>query len=123
MTGKNLGRAIFWPAFLAIAAGCVIASYHVRLSAESGIVEQASLAASEAKRIQQQVVLLTKMGVPSRLPFGQFLQKVGIDAATAMRVVAAALPVFDFRHVRAGNQLTNRALGSRRAARSRLPDR
>lgn len=46
------------------------------------------------------------MVVPSRLPFGQFLQKVGIDAATATRVVASALPVFDFRHVRAGNQLT-----------------
>ncbi|HTX16404.1 MAG TPA: peptidoglycan DD-metalloendopeptidase family protein, partial [Candidatus Baltobacteraceae bacterium] len=41
----------------------------------------------------------------SRLPFAQFLQKVGIDAATAARVVASALPVFDFRHVRAGNQL------------------
>jgi murein DD-endopeptidase MepM/ murein hydrolase activator NlpD len=106
VTGKNLGRAIFWPAFLAIAAGCVAASYHVRFSAENKISEQASLDATEAKRIQQKVVLLTKMVVPSRLPFAAFLQKVGIDAATATRVVASALPVFDFRHVRAGNQLT-----------------
>ena len=105
MTGKNLGRAIFWPAFLAMAVGCVAASYHVRFSAESKISEQASLAATEAKRIQQQVVLFTKRVVPSRLPFAQFLQKVGIDAATSARVVASALPVFDFRHVRAGNQL------------------
>ncbi|HEX4003144.1 MAG TPA: M23 family metallopeptidase [Candidatus Acidoferrales bacterium] len=105
MTGKNLGRAIFWPAFLAVAAGCVAASYHVRFSAEGKISEQASLAAAEAKRIQRQVVLFSKMVVPSRLPFAQFLQKVGIDAATATRVVASALPVFDFRHMRAGNQL------------------
>ncbi|HTW25348.1 MAG TPA: hypothetical protein VMD78_17225, partial [Candidatus Baltobacteraceae bacterium] len=100
-----MGRAIFWPAFLAVAAGCVAASYHVRFSAEGKISEQASIAAAEAQRIQQQVVLFTKMVVPSRLPFAQFLQKVGIDAATAARVVASALPVFDFRHVRAGNQL------------------
>ena len=106
MTGKNLGRAIFWPAFLAVAAGCLAASYHVRFSAEGKISEQALLAATEAKRIQQQVILFTKMVVPSRLPFAQFLQKVGLDARTATRVVASALPVFDFRHVRAGNQLT-----------------
>jgi len=106
VTGKNLGRAIFWPAFLAVAAGCVAASYHVRFSAEGKISEQASLAATEAKRIQQQVILFSKMVVPSRLPFAQFLQKVGLDARTATRVVASALPVFDFRHVRAGNQLT-----------------
>jgi murein DD-endopeptidase MepM/ murein hydrolase activator NlpD len=106
VTGKNLGRAIFWPAFLAVAAGCIGASYHARFSAESKISAQASLAATEAKRIQQQVVLFSKMVVPSRLSFAAFLQKVGIDAATATRVVASALPVFDFRHVRAGNQLT-----------------
>lgn len=106
MTRKNLGRTIFWPAFLAIAAGCVGASYHARFSAENKISTQASLAATEAARIQRQVVLFSKMAVPSRLPFAEFLKEVGIDAATATRVVASALPVFDFRHVRAGNQLT-----------------
>lgn len=106
VTGKNLGRAIFWPAFLAIAAGCVAASYHVRFSAEGKISEQASLAASEAKRIQQQVVLYTKMAVPSRLPFAQFLQKMGIDGNTVANMVASAKSVFDFRRVRAGNQLS-----------------
>jgi len=106
VTGKNLGRAIFWPTFLALAAGCLGVSYHARLSAEGKVSQQASLAAADAKRIQQQVVLLTKMIVPARLPFAAFLQKVGIDAATTARVVASALPVFDFRHVRAGNQLT-----------------
>jgi len=106
VTGKNLGRAIFWPAFLAIAAGCVGVSYRARFSAEKKVSAQASLAATEAARIQQQVVLFTKMVVPSRVPFAAFLQRVGIDAATAARVVTSALPVFDFRHVRAGNQLT-----------------
>jgi murein DD-endopeptidase MepM/ murein hydrolase activator NlpD len=101
-----LGRAIFWPAFLATAAGCIGVSYHARFSAVNKVTAQASLAATEAKDLQQKVVLLTKMAVPSRLPFAAFLQRVGIDAATAARVVASALPVFDFRHVRAGNQLT-----------------
>jgi murein DD-endopeptidase MepM/ murein hydrolase activator NlpD len=96
---------IFWPAFLAMAAGCVDASYRVRFAAESKISAQAFLAAADAKRIQQEVVLYTKVAVPSRLPFAEFLQKVGIDAGTATRAVASALPVFDFRHVRAGNQL------------------
>jgi murein DD-endopeptidase MepM/ murein hydrolase activator NlpD len=120
--GRNLGRAIFWPAFLAIAAGCVGASYHARLSAENKVTEQTSLAAAETKEFQQKVVLVTKMVVPSRVPFVAFLQKVGVDAATAGRVVACALPVFDFRHLRAGNQVTIRrsVLGELRAVDYRI---
>lgn len=106
MTKKNLGRLIFWPTLLAAAAACIGASYHVRLSAENEISTQASLASAEAKRIQEQVVLFSKLVVPSRLPFAAFLQKIGIDAATATRVITSALPVFDFRRVRAGNELT-----------------
>ncbi len=105
VTGKNLGRAIFWPAFLAVAAGCVGISYHARFLAENKISAQASLAATEAKRIQQQVVLYTEMAVPSRVPFASFLQKAGIDGGTVANMVASAKSVFDFRHVRAGNQV------------------
>ena len=106
MTGKNLGRAIFWPTFLAIAAGCVGASYYVRQRAVNGISAQEARAAAEAKRIQRQVVLYTKMVVPSRVPFASFLRTVGIDGGTVANIVASAKSVFDFHHMRAGNQLT-----------------
>ncbi len=105
MTGENLGRAIFWPAFLAIAAGCVGASYYIRLRAENRVSAQEARAATEAKRIQQHVVLYTMMAVPSRVPFASFLQKVGIDGGTVANMVASAKSVFDFHHVRAGNQV------------------
>jgi len=106
VTGKNLGRAIFWPAFLAIAVGCVGASYYVRQRAVNGISAQEARAAAEAKRIQRQVVLYTKMVVPSRVPFASFLRTVGIDGGTVASMVASAKSVFDFHHMRAGNQLT-----------------
>jgi len=105
VTGKNLGRAIFWPVFLAVGAGCVGISYHARFLAENKISAQASLAATEAKRIQQQVVIFTRMVVPSRVPFASFLQKVGIDGGTVANMMASAKSVFDFHHVRAGNQV------------------
>ena len=91
--------------FLAIAAGCIGISYHARFLADNKITAQASLAAIEAKRIQQQVVLYTEMAVPSRVPFASFLQKVGIDGGTVANMVASAKSVFDFHHVRAGNQV------------------
>jgi murein DD-endopeptidase MepM/ murein hydrolase activator NlpD len=105
VTGKNLGRAIFWPAFLAIAAGCAGGSYYFRLRAENRVSAQEARAATEARRIQQQVVLYTEMAVPSRVPFASFLQKMGIDGGTVANMVASAKSVFDFRHVRAGNQV------------------
>jgi murein DD-endopeptidase MepM/ murein hydrolase activator NlpD len=105
VTGKKLGRAIFWPAFLAIAAGCAGGSYYARLKAENRVSAQEARAATEAKRIQQQVVLYTKMVVPSRVPFASFLQKMGIDGGTVANMVASAKSVFDFHHVRAGNQV------------------
>jgi murein DD-endopeptidase MepM/ murein hydrolase activator NlpD len=103
---KNLGRWIFWPAFVLVAAGCIGESYHVRYSAEKQIGVQASAARDEALRIQREVVLFTKRIVPSGRPFAAFLQGIGIDALTATRLAASAQPVFDLRRLRAGNQLT-----------------
>jgi murein DD-endopeptidase MepM/ murein hydrolase activator NlpD len=50
-------------------------------------------------------VLFTKMAVPLRLPFAAFLEKAGIEATTAANMVASARRVFDFRQVRAGNEV------------------
>jgi murein DD-endopeptidase MepM/ murein hydrolase activator NlpD len=106
VTNKNLGRLIFWPAFALAAAGCLGVSYNTRFTAEQKISAEASAARAEAERIQQQVVLFTKRVVPSGLPFAALLQKSGIAPPTAARLTAAAQPVFDLRHVRAGNELT-----------------
>jgi len=102
---NNLGRWIFWPAFALADAGCIGWSYHVRYSADSRMAAEVSAARDEALRIQQQVILFTKRAVPARLPFASFLQGLGIDSPTAARVIASAQPVFDMRHLRAGNEL------------------
>ena len=106
VTGKNIGRAIFWPAFVLAAAGCIGWSYCVRLSAEQKMPVEVAAARAEAERIQREVVLFTKRVVPPRLAFAALLQKSGIAPPTAARLTAAAQPVFDLRHVRAGNALT-----------------
>jgi murein DD-endopeptidase MepM/ murein hydrolase activator NlpD len=102
---KNILRLIFWPIFLATAAGCLVASYRDRFAAEGKISAEASTARAEAERIQRDVVLFTKRVVPSGHPFAAILQELGINSPTAARLTAAAQPVFDLRHVRAGNQL------------------
>jgi murein DD-endopeptidase MepM/ murein hydrolase activator NlpD len=106
VTNKNLGRLIFWPTFALATAGCLGWSYYVRLSAEQKISLEASAACAEAERIQREVVLFTRRAVPSGLAFAALLQKSGIEPPTAARLTAAAQPVFDLRHVRAGNELT-----------------
>jgi murein DD-endopeptidase MepM/ murein hydrolase activator NlpD len=105
VTGKNLGRLIFWPIFALAAAGCLVASYHTRFTAENKISTEAAAARAEAQRIQQDVVLYTKRIVPSGQAFAAILQRAGIESPTAARLTAAAQPVFDLRHMRAGNQL------------------
>ena len=101
----NLKRLIFWTSFALVAAACIGASYYVRYSAERRGSTEASIARDEALRIQQQVVLFTKRFVPSGRPFSVFLHGLGIDSPTTARLAAAAQPVFDLRHLRAGNEL------------------
>lgn len=98
-------RIAFWVAFLTAAAACVGASYSARRSAERQIFVQASNARQDARKIQDHLVLFTQRIVPARLPFQSLLQSFGISAGTAARLSAAAQPVFDLRHLRAGNRL------------------
>src|SRR5580700_6960788 len=102
----NLGKTIFWLSVVALAVACLGESYHVRYSAEKNFWTEASIARAEALRIQQDVVHFTERAVPSGLHFAAFLQGFGIDPPTATRLMASAQPVFDLRHLRAGNQLS-----------------
>jgi murein DD-endopeptidase MepM/ murein hydrolase activator NlpD len=101
----NLGRLIFWPLFVLVAAGCLGASYDVRYKSDRQFAAEVSSARDEALRIQREVVVFTKNVVPSRRPFAVFLNGLGIDSPTTARLVASAQPVFDLRHLRAGNEL------------------
>ena len=115
-------RIAFWVAFLTAAAACVGASYSARRSAEGQIFVQASNARQDARKIQDQLVLFTQRIVPARLPFQSLLQGFGINAGTAARLSAAAQPVFDLRHLRAGNRLSvgRSVLGDLRAVKYQI---
>ena len=101
----DVKRLIFWPSFLLLAAACIGASYYVRYSTEKRVAAEISAMHEEALRIQQQIVHFTERAVPARIPFAAALAGLGIDPPTAARLVASAEPVFDMRHVRAGNEL------------------
>jgi hypothetical protein len=102
----NLRKLIFWPSFALVAAACLGASYYVRYKADQQFVAEVSSARAEAQRIQREVVFFTKSIIPSRRPFAIFLNRLGIDSPTVARLVASAQPVFDLRHLRAGNELS-----------------
>jgi murein DD-endopeptidase MepM/ murein hydrolase activator NlpD len=100
------GRIAFWTIFLAAGAWCLHASYHRRFEAQDRLSAEAAQARAEAVEIQQNVVLFTKRVIPARLPFASLLQNFGIAPAIATRLIASAQPVFDLRHLRAGNELS-----------------
>jgi len=102
MTWKRL---VFWPSFLLLAVACAYASYHVRCSAEKKMALDLTAAHQEALSFEQQIVRFTERSIPKGLPFATCLAGLGIDSPTAARVIASAQPVFDLRHLRAGNQL------------------
>ena len=101
----NVRRLVFWPVFLALGAGCIAASYHVRFSAENNLAQSYFAAREEALRLQQQIVRFSEHPLRKGIALAVLLQGMGVDAPTAAQMVASAQPVFDLRHLRAGNQL------------------
>jgi murein DD-endopeptidase MepM/ murein hydrolase activator NlpD len=98
-------RIIFWLVFLALAFLCIGASYHVRYRAEQQLSAQGIASRDEAREIQAKVVLFSKRAVPMGIPFASLLEDIGMPPLAAARVIASVQPVFDLRHLRAGNQL------------------
>ncbi len=101
----NWRKIFFWVALVAAGAVCVTASYHKRTEAENQFSQQVLMARAEAQRIHEQVVLFTKRAVPSRVPFVAFLKTMGLGPTAVAEFVSSAQPVFDLRHLRAGNML------------------
>lgn len=103
---KKMWKAILVIAVLAACAACAAIVYNARISADNDVAMQSYFAREEARHVQQQMVLFTEGVVPARLPFHLFLQGLGVAPVDAARLIASAQSVFDFRQVRAGNQIS-----------------
>lgn len=107
-SGGIVSRRFFWTCGLLGAAGAVLLGYvfSARLAAAREFDRQARLAAAEAVRIQQQVVLSQQRKISAGMNFSGALDQLGLDAATSAAVTASAQTAFNLRHVRAGNLLS-----------------
>jgi murein DD-endopeptidase MepM/ murein hydrolase activator NlpD len=117
-------RIGFWIVFLAASAMCLSASYRKRFDAEALLSAEIAQAQAEAARIQQTVVLFTEHALPPRVPFATFLESAGLQPATTAQLILAVQPVFDLRHLRAGNEVTigRSVLGELREVRYRIDE-
>ncbi|HKW90207.1 MAG TPA: peptidoglycan DD-metalloendopeptidase family protein [Candidatus Acidoferrales bacterium] len=100
------GRLTFWSAFPLLGALTIGASYRARFSAEHQLLVEAGLASASAARIQQTAVHFTERAVPRGVAFSALLGSMGVDPVTSAQLIAAARPVFNFRFLQAGNELT-----------------
>jgi murein DD-endopeptidase MepM/ murein hydrolase activator NlpD len=100
---KKLGT---WAAIALVGAGAIGASYRERSQADERLAAEVSRARDQAQQIEREVVQFTKHTLPSGRSFAAFLGSFGIDAFSASRMVASAQPVFDLRHLRAGNEFS-----------------
>lgn len=94
----------------------------LRRSGEEEISRQAALAAGLAAEIQRTVVLFFHGRVHSGQVFSGALAELGVAPAAVTGILAAARPVFDFRHFRAGNEIAvgRSVMGELRAVRYRI---
>lgn len=98
----------------------------LRRAAERDFSREALRAAEVAAQIQRTVVLYFHRRVHSGQIFSSALAQMGIPAEGIGGILAAARPVFDFRHLRAGNDLWvgRSVLGELRTVRYRVdPER
>lgn len=84
----------------------VAATVHGRRASNLAYENQAKLAAADAARTRAQVVLYSENRVPVGKTFTESLQMCGVDPAVIADIVGTTRPVYDLRHVRAGNRLS-----------------
>jgi murein DD-endopeptidase MepM/ murein hydrolase activator NlpD len=122
---KRIGR-IFSLTLLLAAFGFLGWSVQKRQAGEARFATEAQLARELADHIYKTVVLFTEGKMPSGLLFGDALGRMGVERASVAGILTAAGGVFDFRHLRAGNQLAigRSVLGELRVVRYRIdPER
>jgi len=111
---------------LVAALGVLGWSISLRRASELELSRQAALARDVAAEIQRTVVLFFHGRVHAGQRFSGALVEMGVTPAAIGALQAAARPVFDFRHFRAGNELWvgRSVVGDLRAVRYRVdPER
>ena len=89
-----------------VALGALAWSVSLRQAGELEISRQAALAAEVAAEMQRNVVLFFHGQARSGQIFSSSLAEMGVPPSGIGAILEAARPVFDFRHYRAGHELT-----------------
>jgi murein DD-endopeptidase MepM/ murein hydrolase activator NlpD len=97
-------RFVAWCIVGFVAALCIAGSYVSRFVLEHRLAREIALANSRIP-IPTPKLIFTSFTVPQGLPFAAILARMNVDPGTAQQIIAAAQSVFDFRTLRAGNQL------------------
>ncbi len=119
---QNKLRIGIWTALIIAGAVCIGESYQIRHAAEQQVAAQHESASTDARRMQNDIVVFSEKIVPPRHPFNALLQDLGITPENAARLTASAQSVFNLRHLRAGNKLSvgRSVLGEFRAIQYRI---
>lgn len=90
-----------------LAAGTYVVASAIerRRAAEREFQNQTSLALADAALLRERQIIYAQYHVSAGHTLTDSLQSAGIVRAAAAEIVLAAKPVYDLRHVRAGNQL------------------
>jgi murein DD-endopeptidase MepM/ murein hydrolase activator NlpD len=125
---KAMGRLLraFCVLLILAALGALGWTISLRRASELELSHQAALARDLAAQIQRTVVLFFHGRVHPGQRFSGVLAAMGVAPAAIGALEAAARPVFDFRHLRAGNEISvgRSVMGDLRAVRYRVdPER
>ena len=106
--GARLSKGFVAVFLLALLWGGATLAYlfQQRILASTELNRQIQLAAADAERIRQSIVVPTDQRVRSGENFAAALQKLGLNSQEAADATAAAQQAFNLRQLRAGNMLT-----------------
>lgn len=97
-------RFVSWCIIGLLAMLCVAGSYASRFVVERRLAREIAFARKPVMAPAPKLVF-TSLSVPQGLPFAAILARMNVDPPSAQQIIVAAQSVFDFRALRAGNQL------------------
>jgi murein DD-endopeptidase MepM/ murein hydrolase activator NlpD len=89
-----------------IAVALLAAAVHARRAAEATFTREAELARQDLPELAARRTVLTESAVEPGQNFSDVLADMGLDGATAYRMVEAAQPAFSLRQIRPGHRVT-----------------
>jgi murein DD-endopeptidase MepM/ murein hydrolase activator NlpD len=106
-SGGRVSRR-FWIASLIVilVGGATLATiFAKRRAEEQRFARAAAQAQKEAQASARQRVIFSEHSVPRGTTLSAMLARLGVDAQTAAQVIGTTRPVFNLRHIQAGNSL------------------